>query len=355
MPVKIDNSPLNSSTETVLAGGHSDTGGGFGLSPHQVFKEEKRNKVPPGGTPTFKDSSEQDSQTPGAHAPNLRRYRLSMCDLFAFELLNDKVHVTGFNPGAQTIPSSRKKRYSGVPVTPAALIASEYQERGSAGDSERKRVCSCKKSRCLKLYCECFSAGVICEGCKCMDCANDGEHEDERLQAVDAIKMRNQNAFAPKIVDEEQQMSAAGSMHARGCRCKKSHCLKKYCECFQAGVQCTDKCKCEECKNKSDADSTPRERDALRPIASSSSRGSSSPDSGKRFCSTMLSPPRNKKPRVLDFNVMATPRIAEATAMQEQDSDSYSDGESHHPAEVFGGMGMSFGSPSSVFLRIPAP
>jgi len=38
-----------------------------------------------------------------------------------------------------------------------------------------------------------------------------------------------------------------------------------------------------------------------------------------------------------------------------QDSDSYSDGESHHPAEVFGGMGMSFGSPSSVFLRIPAP
>lgn len=38
----------------------------------------------------------------------------------------------------------------------------------------------------------------------------------------------------------------------------------------RAGVQCTDKCKCEECKNKSDADSTPRERDALRPIASSS-------------------------------------------------------------------------------------
>jgi len=34
-----------------------------------------------------------------------------------------------------------------------------------------------------------------------------------------------------------------------GCRCKKSFCLKKYCECYEAGVFCGEKCRCNQCAN----------------------------------------------------------------------------------------------------------
>ena len=34
--------------------------------------------------------------------------------------------------------------------------------------------CKCKKSRCLKLYCECFAAKEFCtgSGCQCLNCLN---------------------------------------------------------------------------------------------------------------------------------------------------------------------------------------
>ena len=51
---------------------------------------------------------------------------------------------------------------------------------------------------------------------------------------------RNPLAFAAKI-DVQQ--------HTKGCHCRKSNCLKKYCQCFQAGIKCGPNCKCQDCKN----------------------------------------------------------------------------------------------------------
>lgn len=48
-------------------------------------------------------------------------------------------------------------------------------------------------------YCECFSAGVYCDGCNCMNCQNNEENEPTRKFAVRAILERNPDAFRPKI------------------------------------------------------------------------------------------------------------------------------------------------------------
>ncbi|XP_022655634.1 protein lin-54 homolog isoform X2 [Varroa jacobsoni] len=124
---------------------------------------------------------------------------------------------------------------------------SDYEYERPLAHASTKKPCNCTKSQCLKLYCDCFANGEFCQNCNCVQCYNNLMHEEERSLAVKLCLERNPNAFHPKIGkykpgDKERR-------HTKGCNCKRSGCLKNYCECYEARILCSAVCRCVGCHN----------------------------------------------------------------------------------------------------------
>ena len=51
------------------------------------------------------------------------------------------------------------------------------KKRSYLAKKDTKVACRCLKSKCLKLYCECFRNGSVCGlDCECEDCRNIEEY-----------------------------------------------------------------------------------------------------------------------------------------------------------------------------------
>lgn len=161
------------------------------------------------------------------------------------EDLQQKRSYREFTADSRAPNSANKKSKSGDGLLD--ILCSATLELGPIA-ANPSTGCSCPRSNCIKLYCDCFKAGRPCSGiCSCVNCKNTTEEtrvDGERIQAIKNTLARNPRAFTGG--KKEAVPQNPGDIV---CNCLKSRCLKLYCQCFHKGVTCNEACLCISCLN----------------------------------------------------------------------------------------------------------
>ena len=111
--------------------------------------------------------------------------------------------------------------------------------------------CNCERSMCLKMYCQCFTAGRYCSNCNCVNCRNLQGNVHLKTKIIELNK--GEGKYWHEAIEKEGLKFSRTNIDNKmfkGCHCTKSKCLKGYCDCFNIGRYCTDFCKCISCCNK---------------------------------------------------------------------------------------------------------
>ena len=130
------------------------------------------------------------------------------------------------------------------------LLCSATLEIGELHDNPTG--CSCPKSKCVALYCDCFKAGRRCNQtqCSCLQCKNtiaESGVDGARTKAIRSILARNPRAFRTAGEGNPLLKLPPGEI---ACNCIRSRCLKLYCTCFQRNLACRPGiCTCVGCYN----------------------------------------------------------------------------------------------------------
>ena len=107
------------------------------------------------------------------------------------------VMTGGVEDVSPSLPSSGPMTEPNRPTVPGSSKLQPSKSRGG-----RPGTCSCKQSRCIKLYCDCFSVMKYCDGCTCKDCENfEGNPEVEKARKI--VLKRQPKAFDKKFETAE--------------------------------------------------------------------------------------------------------------------------------------------------------